>query len=135
MAIPTWTWSDRARERSRTARRSTETAGERDPSADLSATADEFDLLASPLRLEILLTLADSETPLRYTDLRAATSIEDNGKLNYHLRRLEPYVSGGDGEKSDAGDDGIDGGDADSDGPGYDLTPRGRRLLDQFSLS
>ena len=141
MAIPTWTWSGRADRPDRApsseptsalSRRATaledgseredERASGGDPEASvappshpsrLSRLSDEFDLLSSPARLEILLALADRERPLRYTDLRDATSIEDNGKLNYHLRRLEGLVAGRDGDD------------------GYVLTARGRRLLER----
>lgn len=104
MAIPTWTWTER--ERSATA--STTDSG---AEPDLSRAAAEFELLASPVRLEILLALADRDEPLRYTELRAATSVDDNGKLNYHLRALEPHVSSDDG---------------------YELTASGRRLVDRL---
>lgn len=142
MAIPTWTWSGRADRSERPDRPgrpdrspSAEPAAEppsRAPAADendgssagdggpeasparLSRLSSEFELLSSPVRLAILLSLADRERPLRYTDLREAASIEDNGKLNYHLRRLEGLV--------DSRDDG--------DERGYVLTARGRRLLD-----
>ncbi|WP_126662636.1 DUF7347 domain-containing protein [Haloterrigena salifodinae] len=135
MAIPTWTWAERAQEGSLAVVGADEQTDDRETAADLSRTADEFELLASPIRLEILLALADRETPLRYTDLRAATSIDDNGKLNYHLRRLEPYVSGGDGNDDENGSSGNDDGARDDGGAGYELTPRGRRLLDRLSLS
>ena len=107
MAIPTWTWSERNESDGATA------AGFGiDPDeTDVSRAAGEFELLASPVRLEILLALAE-RGPLRYTDLRAATSIDDNGKLNYHLRRLEAFVSSRD--------------------EGYELTPRGRQLVERL---
>lgn len=108
MAIPTWTWSNRG-----TSRPAATARHDVDPETDVSSAADEFELLASPVRLEILLALADGDEPLRYTDLRAATSVDDNGKLNYHLRKLEAYVSNDDGE--------------------YVLTRRGRQLLDRVS--
>lgn len=109
MAIPTWTWTERTRE---TISDTDGSGRELESTATLSQAVDEFDLLANPIRLEILLALSDRDGPVRYTALRAATSIDDNGKLNYHLRRLEAYVS--------------------SDGDGYELTPRGRRLLDRL---
>ncbi|ADB59474.1 putative transcriptional regulator [Haloterrigena turkmenica DSM 5511] len=112
MAIPTWTWGERTGAQTPAGPDGGEATGDRETAADLSRTADEFELLASPIRLEILSALADRETPLRYTDLRAATSIDDNGKLNYHLRRLEAVVSNRD--------------------EGYELTPRGRRLVERL---
>lgn len=134
MAIPTWTWSGRTERPDPSP--STEPASvpssrpvaadaaadesesDGDPAVSaprLSRLSSEFDLLSSPVRLEILLALAGRDRPLRYTDLREDTSIEDNGKLNYHLRRLEGLVAGRD----------------DGDGRGYVLTPRGRRLLER----
>ncbi|MWV41379.1 helix-turn-helix domain-containing protein [Natrialba sp. INN-245] len=81
---------------------------------DLERASEEFELLASPVRLEILTALADRDRPLRYSELRARLSIRDNGKLNYHLRTLEELVDGSD--------------------DGYALTERGRRLLEGVSI-
>lgn len=118
MAIPTWTWSGQSSDRSRASHPSRSSGPQTELEgleADVSQLSSEFDLLASPVRLEILLAVADRDRPLRYTDLRAATSIEDNGKLNYHLRRLEGLVANQD----------------DGDERGYVLTVRGRRLLER----
>ncbi|MEY7850522.1 helix-turn-helix domain-containing protein [Natrarchaeobius sp. A-rgal3] len=81
---------------------------------DLERASEEFELLASPIRLEILAALSGCDRPLRYSELRARISIRDNGKLNYHLRTLEELVDGSD--------------------DGYALTERGRRLLEGVSI-
>lgn len=106
MAIPTWTWSEqtvagRGRSNDATASNALQT--------DVNRISSEFELLSSPVRLEILLALSATDGPLSYTALREATSIEDNGKFNYHLRQLEGLVAGTDGE--------------------YVLTGRGRSLV------
>ncbi|WP_049926200.1 DUF7347 domain-containing protein [Halopiger goleimassiliensis] len=117
MAIPTWSWAGRAGDgadagSTATARATPADGCRRDAAeaaaADVDRLSSEFDLLSSPIRLEILLALAEADDSLRYTDLREAISIEDNGKLNYHLRRLDGLVTDADGA--------------------YDLTDRGRRL-------
>lgn len=76
---------------------------------DLERVSNDLEVLANPVRLEIMDTLARSERPLRYSELRAALSIRDNGKLNYHLRTLKDLVVSADGE--------------------YRLTARGRELV------
>ncbi|ELY71385.1 winged helix-turn-helix domain-containing protein [Natrinema versiforme] len=110
MAIPTWLWTatDGPAGRSRSRIERDEDNGDGD-GLDLEAVSNDLELLSSPVRLEILLTLADRDHPIRYGELREAVSIEDNGQLNYHLRRLESAVTGDDGE--------------------YALTARGERLL------
>ena len=47
--------------------------------------------LSEPARLEILLALVDGDDPLAYSTLKDATSIEDKGRFNYHLRKLRGY--------------------------------------------
>ncbi|WP_232701338.1 winged helix-turn-helix domain-containing protein [Halobacterium wangiae] len=93
MAIPHWTWPDDA------------------PASgtDLAAASDAFDTLSDRTRAAILGTLFDADGPVAYTDLLTATGVEDNGRLNYHLRRLDGLV--------DRGDD------------GYVLTDRGRAMV------
>jgi citrate synthase len=77
MAIPHWTWPD----------------GDADPTAtDLAAASDAFDALADSTRAAILGVLFDADGPLAYTDLLAETGVEDNGRLNYHLRELEAFI-------------------------------------------
>ena len=94
MAIPHWTWPDHYPESA---------------AADLADATDAFDVLSDPTRAAILGTLFDADTPLSYTDLAAAVDVADNGRLNYHLRRLGTVI-----ERST---------------DGYVLTDRGRRLV------
>ncbi|MDS0259485.1 citrate synthase/methylcitrate synthase [Haloarcula sp. S1CR25-12] len=73
--------------------------------------ADRLSTLAEPARLEILLALDEAETPVEYSTLRAATSIDDKGRFNYHLRQLRgTFVANRDG--------------------GYALGQSGRRFVD-----
>ena len=73
--------------------------------------ADRLATLAEPARLEILLALAEAATPVEYSTLRAATSIDDKGRFNYHLRQLRgTFVANRDG--------------------GYALDQSGRRFVD-----
>lgn len=44
--------------------------------------------LSEPARLELLVVLYESESPLTYSTLRARSSIDDKGRFNYHLRKL-----------------------------------------------
>lgn len=60
-------------------------------SGALEPVSDTLAVLSEPNRLEILLVLSDIETPAAYSTLRAATSIEDKGRFNYHLRQLRDY--------------------------------------------
>lgn len=58
-----------------------------------SGTVDVFELLSHSDRLSILRTLvdvsrADGNQSIRFTDLRDRSSIDDNGRFNYHLGRL-----------------------------------------------
>lgn len=106
MAIPTWLWTGtNAPARGETSVAETDTSADE---TDLEAISDDFELLASPVRVEILLALAERDGAVRYSALRDAISIEDNGRLNYHLRRLEGAVDAVDGR--------------------YALTARGERL-------
>jgi DNA-binding HxlR family transcriptional regulator len=97
MAIPTWL--------------STSDASE-SPSlrtAEIEGVSETLDVLANPIRLEILATLHRRTGDVRYADLRADLSIRDKGRLNYHLRQLDGLVARDDGR--------------------YALTDRGRRLV------
>ena len=94
MAIPHWTWPNH---------------GTRSATADLVNATDVFEALSDPTRAAILGVLFDADAPLAYTDLAAAVDVEDNGRLNYHLRRLGSLL-----ERST---------------DGYVLTDRGRRLV------
>ena len=60
-------------------------------SASLEPVSETLATLSEQNRLEILLALYDTDGPVPYSTLRAATSIEDKGKLNYHLRQLREY--------------------------------------------
>lgn len=96
MAIPGWTWGE-----------DTYDGLAVESMADASAT---FAVLADETRLEILAALA-ARSPLSYSDLQAATGVTDNGRLNYHLRKLQPAL-------------------VTEDGNGYALTARGRAVVD-----
>ncbi|WP_327050759.1 ArsR/SmtB family transcription factor [Halomicrococcus gelatinilyticus] len=78
MAIPHWLWPHEEQDGATTP----------EP-ADLARASTTFEALSDENRLGILTALADSAEPLSYTDLRAASPVDDNGKLNYHLRRLD----------------------------------------------
>lgn len=62
---------------------------------DVEAAARAFALLGEPVRLRILLALAGTRRAdwdhdgLAYTDLRRAVDVEDGGRFNYHLDRLD----------------------------------------------
>lgn len=55
--------------------------------------AEAFDLLANETRLEIIRALGnalgDASSPVTFSDLQARVDIQDNGKFNYHLQKLE----------------------------------------------
>lgn len=85
--------------------------------ADLAA--EHFAALANPLRVRILLGLAETRQPnwehrgMRYGDLRAAVGVEDGGRFNYHLDELRgSFVESEDGH--------------------YWLTRAGRRVVDEI---
>ncbi|WP_336034459.1 winged helix-turn-helix domain-containing protein [Halobacterium yunchengense] len=85
MAIPHWTWPDGD-------------AGDASADTDLAAASGTFAVLADDTRAAVLGALYDADAPLSYTDLAAAVGVEDNGRLNYHLRELDDLlVRGGDG--------------------------------------
>ncbi|MFB6183682.1 MAG: helix-turn-helix domain-containing protein [Haloarculaceae archaeon] len=124
MAIPTWRWNEDAAASGGVAGAGSSTDGssatatgasadESTDSAldrvDVDGVSNTFETLADPTRLAILAAVADHEGPLSYTDLREAAAVEDNGRLNFHLRRLDGLVADGD--------------------DGYELTVRGRRLF------
>lgn len=103
MAIPGWLWPGEQ----------TEAASANRPALDhggIEAASETFDALSDPARLEILTALYDRDEPVPYTELREETSVEDNGRFNYHLRRLgEEFVAKRNG--------------------GYALTDRGTAVL------
>ncbi|WP_353635234.1 helix-turn-helix domain-containing protein [Halobacterium sp. NMX12-1] len=93
MAIPRWTWPD-------------------DDPATAAALRDAtaaFDALSDPTRAAILGALFDASGPLSYSALASAADVPDNGRLNYHLRRLDDLV--------------------DHSSAGYSLSARGRALV------
>lgn len=79
MAIPHWTWPEAS------------------PSAasDLADATAAFDALSDPTRATILGALYDAKEPLAHSDLFDATGVEDNGRLNYHLRQLDELLDQG----------------------------------------
>ncbi|WP_425504262.1 winged helix-turn-helix domain-containing protein [Saliphagus infecundisoli] len=87
-----------------------------DTPCDETERGDTFSRLANTTRLEILQTLASSETPLSYSEVFQEVSVADRGKLNYHLRQLvAEYV-----HKSDEG---------------YELTQSGKRAANLLATS
>lgn len=69
------------------------------------AAADAFSVLSDPLRVRILLALADTRRPdwehqrMSYSDLRGSVDVEDGGRFNYHLNELcGTFVQSEDGE-------------------------------------
>jgi hypothetical protein len=96
MAIPHWTWPDSETDAT--------------TAAALEAATSAFDVLSDPTRATILGALYDADGPLSYSAVADAAGVEDNGRLNYHLREL--------------------GGLVDRSETGYVLSERGRRLVD-----
>jgi citrate synthase len=82
-----------------------------DGASSLEAISETLATLSEPSRLEILLALYDTDGPLAYSTLREATTIDDKGRFNYHLRQLREYFVTDDAE-------------------GYALTDAGRRVVD-----
>jgi DNA-binding HxlR family transcriptional regulator len=93
MAIPHWTWP------------------ETQPSAasELADATAAFDVLSDRTRATILDALYDADEPLAHRELQDATGVEDNGRLNYHLRQLDGLL--------------------DKRETGYVLSDRGQRLV------
>ena len=84
--------------------------GQAPQSSSLKPVSDTLATLSEPNRLEILLALYGADRPLPYSALREATSIDDKGRFNYHLRQLrDSFV--------------IEHGD------GYTLTEAGQRVV------
>ncbi|MFT4882509.1 MAG: hypothetical protein ACI8U4_000003 [Natronomonas sp.] len=86
MGIPDWTWP--------------EEKGLPDSLAatEIEEASDVFAVLSNEIRLELLTTLYQQPAPIPYTELRSEAPIHDNGKLNYHLRELDPFIEQVDGE-------------------------------------
>lgn len=78
MAIPEYVWSRATAEPTARTR--------------LTAASDLFDVLAEPTRAAVLGALFEADERLSYTELAAAADVEDNGRLNYHLRRSEDLI-------------------------------------------
>lgn len=74
MAIPHWT---------------APTAPSTPEPARLDEVSSAFGVLSNPTRLAILVSVATERAPVPYTELQAAVGVDDNGRLNYHLRQLE----------------------------------------------
>lgn len=55
--------------------------------------AEKLELLANDTRLEIICSLHSCPAPVSYTRLQDRTSIEDKGRFNYHLRKLDELIS------------------------------------------
>ncbi|WP_135830552.1 ArsR/SmtB family transcription factor [Halorussus halobius] len=71
---------------------------------DPEAVADNLAALANPLRIRILLALAETRRPswdhrgMSYSDLRSAVDVEDGGRFNYHVNELrDQFVRGEEG--------------------------------------
>ena len=75
--IPTWTWPDR---------------GDESSAEDLAQATETFDAFSNSTRAAILGTVFDADGPIAYTELANAVDVEDNGRLNYHLRSLEDFL-------------------------------------------
>ena len=76
-------------------------------SASLERVAETLATLSEPSRLEILLALSSADSAVEYSTLHEATSIEDKGRFNYHLRQLREFFVTKEAEKyvlTDAGD-------------------------------
>lgn len=78
MAIPEYVWSQATAE---------PVAGTR-----LANATELFDVLAEPTRAAILGALFEADERLCYSELAAEADIEDNGRLNYHLRRSDALL-------------------------------------------
>ncbi|WP_049985602.1 winged helix-turn-helix transcriptional regulator [Halobellus rufus] len=103
MAIPTWLSDPDA-------------FGPRSISAaEVDGVSETLDVLASPPRLEILAVLHRRSDPIRYSALREELSIDDKGRLNYHLRQLDGIVTREEGR--------------------YALTERGEELVEAVAAA
>ena len=79
--------------------------------SSLEPVSETLAVLAEPARLEILVALADADAPVAYSSLRSATTVDDKGRFNYHLRKLRgSFVT--------------------ERGEGYTLTETGERLVE-----
>ncbi|MFB6271202.1 MAG: winged helix-turn-helix domain-containing protein, partial [Halobacterium sp.] len=57
---------------------------------DFEATADAFERLSDPVRVELLreLWLEGRHDPVPYAALQDTVGVRDSGRFNYHLQRL-----------------------------------------------
>ena len=85
MAIPSWLWPPDDTQ-----------VDQRPDAARIESVTDVFALCSDSTRVEILVSLS-TNGPLSYSQLRADTSVEDNGRLNYHLRQLSRLIERTDG--------------------------------------
>ncbi len=69
-----------------------------------------LDALTHETRVAILRTLADTDRPLPFSDLRTRVGVEDPGRFNYHLNELQEHFLR-------------------TTGDGYELNYRGERVL------
>lgn len=83
------------------------------------AVAENLSALANPLRIRILLALAETRQPswehrgMSYSDLRSTVDVEDGGRFNYHINELrDRFVRGEEGR--------------------YWLTTAGSRVVDEI---
>lgn len=69
--------------------------------SDVDATADAFDRLSDPVRVDMLreLWLEGRHDPVPYAELQAAVGVRDSGRFNYHLTQLTDVFV----EKTDEG--------------------------------
>ncbi|SER41069.1 winged helix-turn-helix domain-containing protein [Natrinema salaciae] len=92
MAIPGWIWPDN-QYGDREVHHSPSVEG-----LEIEHATSVFEVLSNTTRLEILVALHERSGSLSYTKLREVVSVDDKGKFNYHLRKLEPLVCTQDGE-------------------------------------
>lgn len=93
MAIPGWLWPDNSHRNGGPQR-----PHESRETSEIENATSLFKILSNTIRLEILVSLHEQSDPTSYTELRESTSVDDKGKFNYHLRKLEHLVCIQDGE-------------------------------------
>ena len=95
MAIPSWLWPiDRFEQHSDGRLANPDEAPN---TREIKNVINTFEVLSNQTRLEVLAILHSRTEPLTYTEIREATSVTDKGKFNYHLRRLDEFLSHQDG--------------------------------------
>lgn len=95
MAIPSWLWPNDRSEQPSEGRLAN--PNEAPDTTEIKNATNTFEVLSNTTRLEVLATLYSRTDPLTYTEIREATSVTDKGKFNYHLRRLDEFLSHQDG--------------------------------------